>query len=74
MSELWFFIGGAFFGATLGIVVICIFSIGKDLPEEDYPLNRRASDHDFLTDDDIAELRGLRDTNADRPSAGGGEI
>jgi hypothetical protein len=52
---------GLVVGATLGVIIMCIFIVGRDLPDEDYPLTRRATDepHHF-TDEELAELRAIK--------------
>jgi MFS superfamily sulfate permease-like transporter len=55
------FIGGMLLGVIVGIILTCIFSFSRDLPDEDYPLTRRATDepHHF-TDEELAELRAIK--------------
>jgi len=60
LSAIWGFIGGSFFGATMGVIIMCIFTYGKGLPDEEYPPKGRATDNVEFTPEQLAELRAIK--------------
>jgi len=65
LTELWFAMG-MLAGSTVTLIILSILRINKSLPDEEFPIQRRASDEGFLSDEEIADLRGLRDDDDTR--------